>query len=428
MNIEFEKRRKQIMKMVGLNAAVIVPSAMPSKRNRDVDYLFRQDSDFYYLSGFEEPNSLIILIPERVEGEFILFCQKKDQLKEKWDGPISGPEGAIANYDVNEAYPIEKIDEILPKLISGKEFLYCPVNINREFDQNINNWTEINSKKNNSKPEIISVSHLLHDMRLYKSQSEISVMRKAAKISAIAHRRAMTIVKPDMYEFELEAEFIHEFRKYNANHAYNPIVGGGKNACILHYISNDSILNDGDLVLIDAGCELSYYASDITRTFPVNGKFSPEQRDIYNIVLNAQKAAILSVKQGNQFSEPHDTAVKIITEGLKDIGLLQGSLSSLIEKRAYNRFFMHRTGHWIGMDVHDVGDYMVEDQWRLFENGMVTTIEPGIYIDDGEDIPRNFRNIGIRIEDMVLVKNNTPDILSKNIEKELNCIEDIINN
>ena len=205
-------------------------------------------------------------------------------------------------------------------------------------------------------------------------------------------------------------------------------MGGGKNACILHYISNDSILNDGDLVLIDAGCELSYYASDITRTFPINGKFSPEQRDIYNIVLSAQKAAILKVKQGNQFNEPHDIAVKIITEGLKDIGLLRGSLSSLIEKRAYNRFFMHRTGHWIGMDVHDVGDYMVEDQWRLFENGMVTTIEPGIYIDDDEDIPKNFRNIGIRIEDMVLVKNNTPDILSKNIEKEPNSIEDIIKN
>ena len=428
MKIEFEKRRKQIMKMVGSNAAIIIPCAMPCTRSRDVDYLFRQDSDFYYLSGFEEPNSLIVLIPERAEGEFILFCKNKDKLKEKWDGPISGPEGAIMNYDVNEAYSIEKIDEILPKLISEKEFLYCPVNINREFDQSINNWIKNNNKKNNCNPEIITVSHLLHDMRLFKSQSEISIMRKAAKIAAIAHRRAMTTVKPGMYEFELEAEFIHEFRKYNANHSYNPIVGGGKNACILHYISNDSMLNDGDLVLIDAGCELSYYASDITRTFPINGKFSPEQRDIYNIVLSAQKAAILKVKQGNQFNEPHDIAVKIITEGLKDIGLLRGSLSSLIEKRAYNRFFMHRTGHWIGMDVHDVGDYMVEDQWRLFENGMVTTIEPGIYIDDDEDIPKNFRNIGIRIEDMVLVKNNTPDILSKNIEKELNSIEDIIKN
>ncbi len=414
------------MRMIGEDAVAILPSAIISRRSRDVEYSYRQDSDFFYLTAFEEPNSLALFIPGREDGEFILFCEERDPIKEKWDGPQSGPEGAMRDFDVDDAYPIGDVDEMLPELIKTRKYIYYPMNINKEFDLKINYWMNLSSEKDIEKGEAhetLALSHLLHDMRLYKSKAEISEMRKAAKIAGNAHKNAMKKVRPNIYEYELEAEFIYVFKKFNAEYSYNPIVGGGLNACVLHYTENNSLLNDGDLVLIDAGCELNYYASDITRTFPVNGKFTTEQLEIYNIVLEAQKAAIEKVIKGNHFNDPHDAAVRIITRGLKDIGLLEGGLEDLIENNAYARFFMHRTGHWIGMDVHDVGDYKIEDEWRLLENGMVTTIEPGIYIGDEKDIPKKYRNIGVRIEDVVVVSNDSPDVLSKNIEKEPNLIE-----
>jgi len=260
-------------------------------------------------------------------------------------------------------------------------------------------------------------------MRLYKSRGEISAMRKSAKVAVAAHKRAMQVTRPGMYEYEVEAEFRHEFRRCGAWASYSPIVGGGAHACTLHYVENGDVLNDGDLLLIDAGCELDYYASDITRTFPVNGRFSPEQRAVYEIVLEAQRAAIEKTVIGNHWNEPHDAAVRVITKGLKKLGLLDGSLPKLIKDEAYRPFYMHRTGHWIGMDVHDVGDYKVSDEWRVLEAGMVTTVEPGIYIPNKRNIPKRFRNIAIRIEDDVAVTSKGPDVLSKGLVSDPDDIE-----
>ncbi|MDG1713544.1 MAG: aminopeptidase P N-terminal domain-containing protein [Woeseiaceae bacterium] len=427
--MNFQKRRQQLMNMVEPNSLIIIPSASPSIRSRDIEYRYRQNSDFYYLNGFPEPNAVMVLIPERSEGEFVLFCQERNQTKEQWDGERVGPDGAMKNYGVDDAYPIDEIDDILPTLLKNKEYIYHPMQRNDQFELKIKAWININKlQKKPITPEIISLDHLLHDMRLFKTKAEISAMKRAAKIAVKAHENAMKAAQPNMYEYELEAEYIYEFKKSNASHSYNPIVGSGINACILHYVENNKLLKDGDLVLIDAGCELNYYASDITRTFPVNGRFSEAQLDIYNIVLEAQLSAIDEVKKGNHFNDPHRVAVRIITQGLIDVGLLSGNINQLIDIEAYRRFFMHRTGHWIGMDVHDVGDYKVDDEWRTLENGMVTTIEPGIYIGSESDIPIKYRNIGIRIEDMVVVNNESPIVLSQSLVKNPTEIEVMMSN
>jgi Xaa-Pro aminopeptidase len=358
--LEFQTRRQQVMRMIEDHSMIIIPSAPLRNRSRDIAYRFRQDSDFYYLTGFNEPNSLLVLVPGRPEGEFILFCQERDKIKEQWEGKRSGPEGAMSNFNAHDAYPIEDIDEVMPALLQSKKYIYYPMHRDSDFDTKINSWMnskDIKPKNKHHRQELISLDHLLHDMRLFKSKTEITAIRKAAKIAVKAHENAIKRVRPNMFEYELESEFIYEFRKFNAEHSYNPIVGGGANACILHYVANDSELKDGDLVLIDAGCESNYYASDITRTFPVNGRFSEAQLDIYNIVLEAQLSAIDKVRKGNHFNDPHNEAVKVITQGLLDLGLLNGNFSKLIENEAYRRFFMHRTGHWLGMDVHDGGDY-----------------------------------------------------------------------
>lgn len=428
-SMNFHKRRQQLMNMVEPNSLIIIPSASPAIRSRDIEYRYRQNSDFYYLNGFPEPNAVMVLIPERSEGEFVLFCQERNQTKEQWDGERVGPDGAMKNYGVDDAYPIDEIDDILPTLLKNKEYIYYPMQRNDQFELKIKAWININMlQKKPITPEIISLDHLLHDMRLFKTKAEISAMKRAAKIAVKAHENAMKAAQPNMYEYELEAEYIYEFKKSNASHSYNPIVGSGINACILHYVENNKLLKDGDLVLIDAGCELNYYASDITRTFPVNGRFSEAQLDIYNIVLEAQLSAIDEVKKGNHFNDPHRVAVRIITQGLIDVGLLSGNINQLIDIEAYRRFFMHRTGHWIGMDVHDVGDYKVDDEWRTLENGMVTTIEPGIYIGSESDIPIKYRNIGIRIEDMVVVNNESPIVLSQSLVKNPTEIEVMMSN
>ncbi len=427
---EFARRRKTLMRMVGEDGIAILPSAPVRIRSRDVEYRYRQDSDFYYLTGFAEPDAVAVLAPGRENGEFILFCRDRDKLKERWDGSRSGPDGAIANFAADDAFPIDDIDDILPGLLESRSCVYYTMGAYADFDQRITEWVKALRSRESSgvhtPHEFIALDHILHDMRLYKSRAEISTMRKAAKIAVGAHRRAMAVVAPGMYEYEVEAEYIHEFRSNDATISYSPIVGTGANSCTLHYVDNNAELADGDLLLIDAGCEYDYYASDITRTIPVSGKFTPEQRAVYEIVLEAQLAAIEKTIKGNHWNDPHDAAVRVITKGLKKIGLLDGTVPKLIRDEAYREFFMHKTGHWIGMDVHDVGDYKVGDEWRFLEPGMVTTVEPGIYIPANRKTPARWRNIGIRIEDDVAVTSNGPDVLSKGLEKDPDELESLM--
>ncbi len=424
---EFARRRGQLMRMMGSGGIAILPAAPVRKRSRDVEHRYRQDSDFYYLTGFAEPDAVAVLVPGRDKGEFLMFCRDRDANKERWDGWRAGPEGAIELFAADDAFPIEDIDDILPGIMESCSRVYYTMGLYAEFDTRMADW--INSLRSresrgvHTPQEFVALDHLLHDMRLYKSRKEIAAMRRAAKVAVRAHTRAMRVARPGLYEYQLEAEFMHEFRLHDACTSYSPIVGSGANACTLHYVENDAELKDGDLVLIDAGCELDYYASDITRTFPVNGRFSAEQRAVYEIVLEAQIAAIDNVRKQNHWNDPHDAAVKVITRGLKRLGLLKGTVPKLIRDRAYREFFMHRTGHWLGMDVHDVGDYKVGDEWRLLESGMVMTVEPGIYISGSRKIPARWRNIGIRIEDDVAVTSKDPDVLSKGLVKDPDDIE-----
>jgi Xaa-Pro aminopeptidase len=424
---EFERRRKQLMRMVGVGGIAILPAAPVRKRSRDVEYRYRQDSDFYYLTGFKEPDAVAVLVPGRKQGEFLLFCRERDPDRELWDGSRAGQDGAIEDYGADDAFPIDDIDDIIPGLIEGCSRVYYTMGMYSDFDSHVADWVNsLRSKLSrgvHTPQEFVALDHLLHDMRLYKSRAEISALRRSAKVAVAAHKRAMQIARPGMFEYEVEAEFRHEFRRNGAWASYNPIVGSGANACTLHYVDNSEALKDGDLLLIDAGCELDYYASDVTRTFPVNGRFSPEQRAVYEVVREAQTAAIEKTVTGNHWNDPHDAAVRVITKGLRKLGLLDGTLPRLIKDGAYREFYMHRTGHWLGMDVHDVGDYKVGDEWRVLEHGMVMTVEPGIYIPNKRNVPKAFRNIGIRIEDDVAVTSKGPDVLSKGLEKNPDDIE-----
>ena len=426
---EFARRRRDLMSMMGKNSIAVITAAPERPRSRDTHYPYRQDSDFYYLSRFPEPEAVLVLVPGRKQGEFILFCRERDREREIWDGYRAGPEGACADFGANDAFPINDIDEILPGLLEGKERVYYAVGKDREFDQQLMGW--INDIRGRARAgavppaEFVDLDHLLHDMRLLKRPSEIKLMRKAGKISAAAHCRAMRAVRPGMMEYELQAELEHEFARSGASFpAYTSIVGGGGNACILHYITNRDPLKDGDLVLVDAGCEYQHYAADITRTFPVNGKFSAEQKAVYDIVLEAQLAAIDAVQIGCAWDKPHRLTVEIITAGLVELGLLKGKVEDLIEKNAHTRFYMHRAGHWLGMDVHDVGDYKVDNQWRMLEPGMVMTVEPGIYISPNDTkVAKKWRGIGIRIEDDVLLTRKGPEVLTTGVPKTVADIE-----
>jgi Xaa-Pro aminopeptidase len=425
---EFARRRKQLMRMMGQDAIAILPTNPERTRNRDVEYPFRPDSDFYYLTGFAEPEAVAVLVPGRPHGEYLLFCRDRDPEKETWNGRRAGLEGAVENYGADDAFPIGDVDDILPGLLESHERVFYTMGATPDFDQRVIGW--VNRLRSQSRAgkqapdEFISLEHFVHDMRLYKSRAEIKVMRQAANIAARAHRRAMRECEPGMMEYELEAEYLHEFRKAGGEPAYPSIVGGGENACILHYTENDAELNSGDLLLIDAGVEHEYYASDITRCFPVNGRFSKAQRAIYELVLEAQLAAIEEVYPGNTWNAPHEAAVKVITRGLVKLGLLKGRTPRLVKEHAYYRFYMHRTGHWLGMDVHDVGDYKVGEEWRVLESGMVLTVEPGIYIPAGsKGVAKKWWNIGVRIEDDVLVTRDGYDVLSKNVPKYVDEIE-----
>ncbi|HEX5786814.1 MAG TPA: aminopeptidase P N-terminal domain-containing protein [Woeseiaceae bacterium] len=424
---EFRKRREQLMRMVGKEGIAILPAAPVRLRSRDVEYRFRQDSDFWYLTGFAEPDAVAVLVPGRPTGQYVLFCRERDPEKELWDGSRAGPSGATAEFGADDAFPIDDIDDIIPGLIESCSRVYYTMGVYPDFDARIAEWINSlrsrNSRGVHTPQEFVALDHLLHDMRLFKSRDEIAAMRRSARVAVRAHERAMHLVRPGLHEYEVEAEFRHEFRRNNAWASYSPIVGSGRNSCVLHYVDNQAELRDGDLLLIDAGCELDYYASDVTRTLPVSGRFTPEQRAVYEVVLDAQLAAIDKARAGNHWNDPHDAAVRVITRGLKKLGFLSGTPARLIRDGAYQQFFMHRTGHWLGIDVHDVGDYKVGDQWRQLEPGMVMTVEPGIYLPAGGKVPGKFRNIGIRIEDDVLVTRSGPEVLSQDLAKEPDAVE-----
>jgi Xaa-Pro aminopeptidase len=369
-----------------------------------------------------------VLIPGRSQGEYVLFVRERDPLRETWDGRRAGPEGAVQQYGAHDAFPINDIDDILPGMMERCPRVYYTMGLSAEFDQRVFGW--VNGFKAQARAgvqppqEFVALDHLLHDMRLYKSRVEAGLMRRSAEIAVHAHERAMRFVEPGRKEYQVMAELLHEFHRNDADISYHPIVGGGENSCILHYHENNAELKDGDLLLIDAGCEYDFYASDITRTFPVNGRYSPEQRAVYEVVLQAQYAAIAATKPGNHWNDPHDAAVREITQGLIKLGLLKGKLPALIKEGAYRKFFMHRTGHWLGMDVHDVGDYKVGNEWRVLEPGMALTVEPGIYIPAGsKGVPKRWWNIGIRIEDDVLVTKDGCEVLTGALAKEPDDVE-----
>lgn len=426
---EYARRRKTLMAQMEPNSIAILPAAPVFIRNRDVEHVYRQDSDFQYLSGFPEPEAVIALIPGREHGEYVLFCRERDPERELWDGLRAGQEGAISRFGADDAFPIGDIDDILPGLIEGRERVYYAVGTNPEFDRHLMEWVNVirsKARQGATPPkEFVALNHLLHDLRLYKSAGEVKVMREAAQISARAHVRAMQASRAGLYEYHLEAELDYEFRKGGAKMpAYGSIVAAGRNACILHYRENDALLKDGDVVLIDAGCEIDCYASDITRTFPVSGKFSPEQRAIYEIVLAANMEAFKHIAPGRHWNEAHEATVRVITAGLVELGLLKGNVDELIAAEAYKPFYMHRAGHWLGMDVHDVGEYKVGGEWRVLEVGMAMTVEPGIYIAvDNQSVAKKWRGIGVRIEDDVVVTKTGCEILTGDVPKAVDEIE-----
>ncbi len=429
---EFARRRRAIMEEMGEGSIAILPAAPVRERNRDVEYPYRQDSDFYYVTGYEEPEAVAVLLPKRKRGEFVLFCRERDPEMELWNGKRSGLEGACADYGADDAFPIGDIDDILPGLLENQSRVYYAMGYYSDFDQRMIGWVNRVRTRSNagvtSPAEFVALDNLLHEMRLVKSKGEIRAMTRAMEISGDAHIRAMSACRPGMTEYEIEAELNYEFMRAGSRRAaYPSIVAGGANACVLHYVENRDTLRDGDLLLIDAGAEYDYYASDITRTFPVNGRFSKTQRALYDVVLEAQEAAIEKVQPGNHWNEPHEAAVEVLAEGLVALGLIKGRASTVIKKGRYRKFYVHRTGHWLGMDVHDVGDYKIEGEWRVLEPGMVMTVEPGLYVAPGDkQVARKWWNTGIRIEDDVLVTRTGNKVLTAAAPKAADDIEAIV--
>jgi Xaa-Pro aminopeptidase len=426
---EYARRRKVLMAQMEPNSIAILPAAAVAIRNRDVEHVYRQDSDFQYLSGFPEPEAVIALIPGREHGEYVLFCRERNPERELWDGLRAGQDGAIGQYGADDAFPIADIDDILPGLIEGRDRVYSAMGSHPEFDRHLMEWINVIRSKARigalPPKEFVALDHLLHDLRLYKSAAEIKLMRAAAATSVRAHIKAMQACRAGLHEFSLEAELDYEFRKGGSRMtAYGSIVAAGRNACILHYQANDALLKEGDLVLIDAGCEIDCYASDITRTFPVGGRFSPEQKALYDLVLQSQEAAFAAIRPGNHWNQAHEATVRVITQGLLALGLLQGELGELIASEAYRDFYMHRAGHWLGMDVHDVGEYKVGGEWRVLEAGMTLTVEPGIYVAvNNLRVAKKWRGIGIRIEDDVLVTRDGCELLTTGLPRTTEQVE-----
>lgn len=408
-------RRRRLAKSMGEGVAII-PTAEERLRNRDSHYPYRFDSYFYYLTAFPEPEAVLVLKAGK-QPTSILFCREKDAAREIWDGFRYGPKGARRRFGFDETYPIAKLDEIMPKLIADQPLLHYPMGAATHWDQRVLGW--VNQVKAlvrtgvSAPNEIRDVRAVLDDMRLVKDEAEVATMRRAAEIASAAHERAMRTTRPGMMEYEIEAELMHEFRRSGAQSpSYTPIVASGANACVLHYVSNNCKVAAGDLLLIDAGCEVDGYASDITRTFPVSGKFSPVQRDVYELVLEAQAVATRAVKPGAAFDTYHGAAVRVLARGLIDFKLCHGSVDKVIEKGDYRQYYMHRTGHWLGLDVHDAGDYRRDGKPMKLAPGMMVTVEPGLYIRPAKNVPKAFWNIGIRIEDDVLVTKQGRTVLT----------------
>lgn len=426
---EYAQRRKTLMKNIGPEGIMILPAAPEVTRNADAHYAYRQNSDFYYLTGFQEAEAVMVLAPGRKDGEYILFNRVRDRDREIWDGPRAGQAGARKAYLADQAFAISEFEAMLPELLIGRSAVHYSLGSNSAFDQTmLHAVNQVRAKVRGGiefPVAFLDISPSIHEMRVIKSKAEIEVMRRAAEISAMAHQWAMRTCAPGIYEYELEAELSYEFIRQGARfNAYNSIVGSGRNSCILHYIANDKKIQKDDMVLIDAGCEYQNYASDITRTFPASGKFSGEQRAIYELVLESQLAAIKAVKPGASWTAPQEVIVKILTQGLVDLGLLKGRVDSLIEQQAYLPFYMHRSGHFLGLDVHDCGRYRINNKWRKFEPGMVLTVEPGLYISaDIKGVHKRWHNIGVRIEDDVAVTKKGCDILSADAPKHIDDIE-----
>ena len=430
-NAEYARRRKQLMRMAGDDAILILPSAPPRIRSNDTHYGYRQDSDFWYLTGFDEPEAVLVLVPGRAHGETLLFCRERDPAREAWDGPRAGTEGAVSAFGFDDAYPIADLDEILPGLLEGRTRVYYHFGRDTEFDLKLIGWVNrVRAQvKQGAQPphEFLELGHYLHELRLFKSRDELRLMRRAAQIAAGAHVAAMHAARPGMHEYEVEATILHHFRSNDAVPAYESIVGSGANACVLHYIANRAQIRDGDLLLIDAGAEYRNYASDITRTFPVNGRYSKEQRAIYQLVLDAQRAALAHARPGSTWIAGHDAAVATLTEGLLKLGLLKGTLEKNLENGDYKRYYMHKTGHWLGLDVHDVGEYRLDGAFRELEPGMVFTVEPGLYIAPGsKGVAAKWQGIGVRIEDDVLITKSGHDVLTDGVPKEIDAIEALL--
>lgn len=428
---EYKQRRKRLCESIGADAVAIIPAAKEKLRNGDAHYLFRQNSDFYYLTGFNEPDAVVVLAPGMPDANYILFNLPKDPKKEIWDGLRAGQEGACKDYLADQAYPIDELETHLKKLLLHCNNVYYPLGQSEQIDSLIKKVIEqLRSEVRagvDAPHDFHDVLPLIHEMRLFKSDSEIELMQTAASIAARAHCNAMQRAKPGLFEYNLEAELIYSFCDAGARApAYNSIIGSGANGCILHYVENQAELNDGDLILIDAGAEYACYASDVTRTFPVNGKYTEEQAAIYNLVLKSQLAAIDLIRPGVIWNELQETIVDILTRGLVDLGILTGDVNELLAKQAYNKYYMHNSGHWLGLDVHDAGVYKIENKWRQLEPGMVLTVEPGLYLAANDELDPKWWNIGIRIEDDVLVTETGSKVLSQAVPKTISEIESLM--
>jgi Xaa-Pro aminopeptidase len=425
----YAQRRARLLEQMQHGIAII-PTAPEVARNADTHYGYRHDSNFYYLSGFTEPEAVLVLSAgDKLQS--ILFCREKNLEREIWDGHRVGPDAAAEQFGFDAAYPVEQLDEKLAELMGNQPALFYPLGDDSAWDHRILKLRSSVQEKIRSgiraPDEIRDVRALLNEMRLFKDAHELDIMRRAAAISTRAHQRAMQFTRPDKLEYQVEAELLHEFCSHGARHpAYTSIVAGGANACVLHYVGNNAKLKDGDLLLIDAGCELDGYASDITRTFPVNGKFSAAQKDVYQIVLAAQAAAIVAAKPEQAWNAPHDAALRVLCQGFIDLKLCRGSVDEVLESESYKKFYMHRTGHWLGMDVHDVGDYKIGNEWRPLQPGMVLTVEPGCYIRPSDDVPLALWNIGIRIEDDVVITANGNEVLTDAAPKTVVAIEELM--
>jgi Xaa-Pro aminopeptidase len=421
------RRRRALLAAAMRSGVAIVPTAPERNRNRDSHYPYRFDSYFYYLTGFPEPEAVLVMVAGQAPKS-ILFCRDKNPEREIWDGFRYGPDAARVAFGFDEAHSIEQLDAVVPDLLADRDTLYCRLGADPAWDARVMGWlnrVRERARSGVAAPGAVTDVHaLLDEMRLVKGPEELALMRRAAGITAGAHRRAMRAVRPGRAEYEIEAELLHEFRRHGAQApAYTPIVASGARACVLHYVRNDSVLKEGELVLIDAGCELDGYASDLTRTFPVGGRFSGPQRQIYDLVLAAQAAAIAEVKPGNRWDAPHRAAVNVLAQGLIDLKLLAGGLAEVVETEAYKKYYMHRTGHWLGLDVHDAGDYKHNGEWRVFVPGMVLTVEPGCYVRDGEGAPERYAGMGVRIEDDVAVTDAGAEVLTRDAPKAPSDIE-----